>query len=511
MLKRTLQSGVAAVTNREKAVAAKVRCFSVSASRSWFDGVKAAGRDSHQSRVGVLHSDLDRLKNNYGSGELVREFISKELYDEEKGYFNAQECINTPVEPLKFNKMSGMGEYHAALKQLYYDGIEGWTTPVEIFQPWYGQAVVHWIMDIRSKAKEIKVIFNVDLQTYCPLLLLSTLLSQTTIWLLSRLVQKLDEHRDRCVQLLAPSWDLHHHLANLPPQTTPFIIGLELLDNLVHDKIATSAEGGVLQTHVYSRIPGDSNAAASSSLSSSAAREGSRTFFEKHLPLSDPVVARATSLLFDYEENAGVGISTAQQTSGGGGNGTGWVQWIEGNMAAAWEAAFGAPTEVFVPSGCVMMLSSISKAFPSHHLLLADFDFLPGKISDAVNSPVVAQKIADDLSRRGETRDMDTYLVDQGTADIFFPTDFGLLQHMYIETMGEAGLSVRSTNSERHPDFFSTYNVSTIMHFGGIPRILKEYLSGVQSYGHLKWRRSSGERLSEYASFYSFYIRFAKN
>lgn len=77
--------------------------------------------------------------------------------------------------------------------------------------------------------------------------------------------------------------------------------------------------------------------------------------------------------------------------------------------------------------------------------------------------------------------------------------------------MGEAGLSVRSTNSERHPDFFSTYNVSTIMHFGGIPRILKEYLSGVQSYGHLKWRRSSGERLSEYASFYSFYIRFAKN
>mmetsp|Transcript_29139 Transcript_29139/g.40539 ORF Transcript_29139/g.40539 Transcript_29139/m.40539 type:complete len:193 (+) Transcript_29139:1-579(+) len=138
-------------------------------------------------------------------------------------------------------------------------------------------------------------------------------------------------------------------------------------------------------------------------------------------------------------------------------SGEGIVHWAEDTLASLWESAFGDPTEAFIPSGCLEMLESLGKVFPSHHLLLADFDLLPGRVSDAINAPVVAQKIADDPNRRGHTRDMDTYLVEQGTADIFFPTDFNLLKHMYIEIMHSLGRDVKLADIIHHGRFFDNY------------------------------------------------------
>ena len=58
---------------------------------------------------------------------------------------------------------------------------------------------------------------------------------------------------------------------------------------------------------------------------------------------------------------------------------------------------------------------------------------LPDTI-DGLNAPVVATKTQD---TGGEAHDFSSYLVPLGTADIFFPTDFDYIQHMYTKVTGK--------------------------------------------------------------------------
>jgi hypothetical protein len=46
---------------------------------------------------------------------------------------------------------------------------------------------------------------------------------------------------------------------------------------------------------------------------------------------------------------------------------------------------------------------------------------------EVINAPIVSKK----LKKAHEKKDFDSYLVDQGEADIFFPTNFELLKKMY--------------------------------------------------------------------------------
>ncbi|BDA44160.1 hypothetical protein COCOBI_05-3440 [Coccomyxa sp. Obi] len=75
--------------------------------------------------------------------------------------------------------------------------------------------------------------------------------------------------------------------------------------------------------------------------------------------------------------------------------------------------------------GCMVLLDALIKARPFHCILAADFDHLPETRIPGKNAPLVA------TTAGGKTIDHSTYLVDAGTADIFFPTDFYMLERMY--------------------------------------------------------------------------------
>ena len=81
----------------------------------------------------------------------------------------------------------------------------------------------------------------------------------------------------------------------------------------------------------------------------------------------------------------------------------------------------GDEAAVFLPTTALSMFKVLHKCFPKHQLLLADFDELPGSVPGR-NAPVV--------SGPGR-RDYNSYLIGMGAADIFFPTDFSLLQTIY--------------------------------------------------------------------------------
>ena len=103
---------------------------------------------------------------------------------------------------------------------------------------------------------------------------------------------------------------------------------------------------------------------------------------------------------------------------------------------------------VFLPTGALQLLKTISAQRPNHTLVLIDFDQLPDVQMKGYNAPIVSSTIG------GEAKDYGHYLgVVPGTADIFFPTDFDLLSLLYKQ-------SSTNSSSSRHAkcsDFFSMW------------------------------------------------------
>jgi hypothetical protein len=78
----------------------------------------------------------------------------------------------------------------------------------------------------------------------------------------------------------------------------------------------------------------------------------------------------------------------------------------------------------FLPSQCLKFLQVLFKYFPRHKLCLSDFHVLPDTI-EGVDAPVVQTRY------QGSMIPCSTYLVQPGWFDIFFPTNFELMQQMY--------------------------------------------------------------------------------
>ena len=63
---------------------------------------------------------------------------------------------------------------------------------------------------------------------------------------------------------------------------------------------------------------------------------------------------------------------------------------------------------------------------------MSDFDSLISPIS-GINAPIVSEK----GQQSPQKKDYSTYLVDRGTADIFFPVDFHFLKYLHNVVLGE--------------------------------------------------------------------------
>jgi hypothetical protein len=78
----------------------------------------------------------------------------------------------------------------------------------------------------------------------------------------------------------------------------------------------------------------------------------------------------------------------------------------------------------FLPTMLLSLLDVLSEYFPHHHLVLSDFDSLPNAIPGYMG-PVVQTRYQKAMVP------CNTYLVQQGYFDIFFPTNFEELRGMY--------------------------------------------------------------------------------
>lgn len=95
--------------------------------------------------------------------------------------------------------------------------------------------------------------------------------------------------------------------------------------------------------------------------------------------------------------------------------------------------------DVFLPTFMLKLLKKMKKNMPNCHLLISDFDHLVTPIP-GINAPIVSRK----GFKSEEKFDYNTYLVERGDADIFFPIDFKLLSKMHSSVLGREAKVVKS-------------------------------------------------------------------
>ncbi len=425
-------------------------------------------------------------------GQLVRDFIRDALYAPKIGYFNASRVINSPGV-INFSALLGRSQYEKRLQELYYAGVQGWSTPVEIFQPYYAQAILRFILShlvcsvndaafatklfqqppradadrldtpmphhlrlatplLRRDRSEplfpLRIVevgagngtcaLNIldHLQAYYPSVYSSC--RYTVLEISESLAAQqralLAAHGDRVsiVRHDAVSWR-----AATPSDEHTFVIGLEVLDNLPHDKVAAG-----LQVTVVPKDAADgtdsadpASVAAAAHLLNKSAQP--RDFEERAGPVTDPDLGDVLALWRRYEDEAGLGGGPAAGDKLTGLDMPWWARlFVKMSLRRAEKKV--QKDVVYLPTDAMRLLKGIKHNFPSHTVVLADFDRLPStERAPGVLAPVVARKAEGEA--RGETIDEDSYLAQPGSCDIFFPTDFNFLKFMYKEIMFGTG------------------------------------------------------------------------
>lgn len=490
---------------------------------------------------------------------LAREFISSSLYQSGQGYFNSAARVwrSDAPETMRFNDLYTRDAYYRQLKTLYGVYDDCWLTPVEIFKPFYAQAIARWVVDTRRKdlgpnsvpemnkpewdgkveptetttstaamtdwtpGKEtagrdarpttqstqatappsassppssasssssspssspsavaplapLRILEIGGGNGTCALGILDYLerhypelyrQTEYTIVELSEFMietqrETLEKHlthhtRENAAAAAAaaggstPSASLpgitsspRVRLLNmsiidwreLRADSTVFVIGLEVLDNMPHDRLrwshATASQPSALQqVHVVS---GNTRSEGVSTY---------QTYQERLGPINDPWIIEYGQYWQHFAgPAAGVAASSSSSSSSSSERRRRSTTlkdalthpdktlglWFS-EATTRLKQRIQSEKSVWFPTTSLQLLHVVREYLPSHHLLLADFHHLPSTVEGDLG-PVVSAK---SKRSRGETVDFDTYLVHQGDVDIFFPTDFEALRYVY--------------------------------------------------------------------------------
>jgi hypothetical protein len=180
-----------------------------------------------------------------------------------------------------------------------------------------------------------------------------------------------------------------------------FFLAFEVLDNLPHDVVRyTVNDNKPLQCLIEVDERGD--------------------FTEVYEPVTDPLIKKFLKIRQDVRRD----LPSAHSS----------LPWLFSRFPGLRQVYSSLPFAPnlsppdFLPTQSLALLYHLRRKFPSHKILMSDFDYLPDTIPGRM-APVVQTRY------EGQSVTCSTYLVSQGWFDIFFPTDFRLLRDMYDKVM----------------------------------------------------------------------------
>ncbi|GES58876.1 COG1565 domain protein [Aspergillus terreus] len=368
---------------------------------------------------------------------LTREFIDDSLYNPHYGYFSKHATIFTPGEPFDFNSMADGPTFHRLLEERYtefedrLDEIQPdtarqlWHTPTELFKPYYGETIARYLVSnykLTLYPYHDLIIYEMGAGNGTMMLNILDFIRDTDYEVYQRTKFKIIEispalaslqmknlmdsayaagHLDH-IEIINKSifdWDTYVH-------SPCFFLALEVIDNFSHDairydrKTEQPQQGGVLidadgEFHEYYSLQLDPVAARFLRVRQAAARR------EFPSPLG-PKVLRGVRGSLPFQE------------------------------------PFTLPE--YIPTRLMQFFDILDTYFPGHRLVASDFSSLPDAVP-GINAPVVQTR----YKRR--TVPVSTPFVHQGYFDIFFPTDFNVVEDLYRAITGKL------TQVMSHEDF----------------------------------------------------------
>ena len=172
------------------------------------------------------------------------------------------------------------------------------------------------------------------------------------------------------------------------------------------------------------------------------------TYSELIQPATDPLIQRCLHALHMLDSSNG-GSSDSNGSSSSSSRG-GWASWLVRTMGIE-EEEKAAENNVWLPTRCLQLLETVHAALPQHTLIAGDFSALPDIKVAGRNAPLVSGREAG-----GVIKDYSSVLVPWGCADIFFPTDFDDLGHMY-----EAAAAAKQQQQQQQQRSVSSSHSST--------------------------------------------------
>lgn len=362
-----------------------------------------------------------------------------------------------------------------------------WHTPTQIFQPYYAHALARYLVaeyKLHNYPYDDLVIYELGagsgalargildyLQEHEPevytrtryrIIEISPRLAEEQRRKLSPHLSKVSvENRD------VLSWD------GGVVQEPCFVIALEVFDNLAHDVVRFGTE----DMRPYQAV---------------VSIDDTGDMHELFEPLQDPLIRRYLDI---------IGARTLPYAS----LGSSWTRFLPDGVRSvvAKHAPFfpNLTDPVFIPTNALRLMEKLKTHFPSHRIIMSDFDSLPDSLV-GINAPVVQTRY------KGTMIPVTTYLILQGFFDIFFPTNFDHLKKTYKAVLNNS--SPRPTAAAAgEADFFSSHfnpSASRAGGGGGVrERDLKvyshaEFLERYAETEKLQLRDGSNPLLSWYAN-----------
>ncbi|XVF84647.1 hypothetical protein PTKIN_Ptkin17bG0054200 [Pterospermum kingtungense] len=371
---------------------------------------------------------------------LVRDFIHLALYDPNHGYFSQRSgSVGVLERSIKFNQLEGRKAYMKHLDKIYKQSGISWFTPVELFKPWYAQGIAEAIMRTSNLSVPLKIyeigggsgtcakgimdyiMLNAPPRVYNSMTYTSVEISPALAEIQKQTVGEVRSHQSKfkveCRDATNKSgWG---HVEQEPC----WVIMLEVLDNLPHDLIYSENQVSPwMEVWVEKQLD----------------REG---LSELYKPLQDSLIKCCVEILEPDKNN------TRQSSS----------------VSKTWSKLFPKSRRCWLPTGCMKLLEVLHAALPKMSLIASDFSYLPDVKIPGERAPLVSTK------KDGHSSDYSSYLDAKGDADIFFPTDFWLLEHIDHYCSGWLKLQKDKPSKQGKKRRTITLDTSSFMEEFGLP------------------------------------------
>eukprot|EP00924_Labyrinthula_sp_SR-Ha-C_P004796 snap_masked-scaffold_1-processed-gene-12.27-mRNA-1 protein AED:0.41 eAED:0.41 QI:0/-1/0/1/-1/1/1/0/392 len=336
------------------------------------------------------------------------------------GYFSKAPILKFN-ETINFNDLIGKSAYNNAVSNIYKNKKGSFATPVEIFKPHYSNSIARFILKEKLKYKLNKTriieigggngtnakcildfLKGID-RVYDQIEYILVEVSEN----LSKIQQEtLKEHKNKFKIINSDILNVKKEEFGDIFEGHNFVIGLEVLDNLLHDKIVyNSKEEKYYQVEIIEKQ--EEYKAIKDDLIKQTLQYYKIKFHQEQIKDSFSSIIKSFFLPDEHS------LKKQRQN---------------------FEYTDSSKLHFFLPTGSYQLIQQVSSLFPSHTLFLADFDFLPvpkvkssinnrslGYLNGCINFPIIASPHSDHMN----------YFEEFQNADIFFQTDFKILENIY--------------------------------------------------------------------------------